>query len=92
MKTKKEVLEMVTEERIRQDAKWGFPQNNDTFEWISILGEEFGKLARATNDAYLGISSTGDISKINKYAIQVAAVALAIAEHLPVEEEKTDEN
>lgn len=77
------VFRKVTEERNKQDAKWGYPQNNSPFEWISILGEEFGKLAQATNDAYLGKKPTNDLAKIQKYAVQLASVAIALVEHLP---------
>lgn len=83
MKYKYDVFKMIIDERNEQDEKWGYPQKNSPFEWISILGEEFGKLSRATNDAYLGKNPTKDLAKIQKYAVQLASVSVALVEHLP---------
>ena len=44
MISRDEVFEMVAKERDRQDAKWGFPQHNSPFEWVSIVTEELGEL------------------------------------------------
>lgn len=35
------ILREVSDERVRQDAKWG-EQNHDPFKWLCILGEEVG--------------------------------------------------
>ena len=82
MKNTEQVLELVREERRRQDKKWGYPQKNTPFEWISILTEEVGELAQATNDAFMGGKGTGDPDKVRAEAVQVAAVAVSILEHL----------
>lgn len=42
-----EILGHVREERRRQDAKWG-PQHHNMFVWLSILGEEFGEVCKAS--------------------------------------------
>ena len=89
MKTMLEAIELVKDERQRQDEKWGYPQENAPFEWISILTEEVGKLARATNDALLGPYAKKDIGKAVYYAVHVSAVALAMVEHLS--QEATDD-
>ena len=36
-------LEAVRAERKRQDALWGDQSGNSLFEWMSILGEEYGE-------------------------------------------------
>lgn len=82
MRSKMEVLRMVSEERNRQNAKWGFPQDNTPFEWMSILTEEVGELAEAINNVHLGSGPQGDQDEIVYEAIQVAAVAVSIVEHL----------
>ena len=45
-----EAFEKVISERITQIAKWGDESRNHPFEWISILGEEFGELCEAVNE------------------------------------------
>lgn len=81
MRSRTEVLHMVSEERDRQNNKWGYPQSNSPFEWVSIIGEEFGKLSMAVNDAYLGEVPSYDTDAIKEYAVRVAAVAVALVEH-----------
>ena len=81
MLTKETVLKMVTEERERQDVKWGYPQINTPFEWVSILGEEYGKFSKAVNDAFIGKTPDGNCEEVLRYAVQVASVAVAIVEH-----------
>lgn len=45
-----EAFEKVILERITQIAKWGDESRNHPFEWMSILGEEFGELCEAVNE------------------------------------------
>ena len=65
-------------------------RKNSPFEWVSILTEEVGELAQATNDTYLGeYKHPYDMNDIRQEAIHVAAVALSIIEHLPEVERLT---
>lgn len=41
-----EILELVRQERQKQDAKWG-KQNHPDFFWLGILTEEVGEVAKA---------------------------------------------
>lgn len=82
MKTTEQVLRDVGLERQRQNIKWGYPQVNDPFQWVSILLEEVGELAMAINDTYIGKNPNGNVSQVLREAIQVAAVAVSIVEHL----------
>ena len=84
MITKAEAIQRVLKERDRQDAKWGYPQDNTPFEWLSILTEEVGELAEALNNALLG--GDGDLEHAMVEAVQVAAVAVSIVEHLMEED------
>lgn len=86
-----EIVDMVKEERKRQNELWGFPQSNSPMEWGSILGEEFGELCQALNDyqSMVKWSSMHDVKELEAAAndalveaIQVAAVAVNISEHL----------
>ena len=62
-------------ERIRQDEKWGKDfTGRDPNEWLAILLEEVGEVAEEV-----------DPDKIVAELIQVAAVALSWAEHLPTQ-------
>lgn len=64
-------VQAVRDERLRQLQKWG-PQNHDDGMWLKILVEEVGELAKGMLEKK--ISLTYD------EAIQVSAVALAIAQ------------
>ncbi len=85
MITNMEAVTKVIAERVRQDEKWGYPQNNTPFEWMSILTEEVGELAEALNDALLGPNANKDLSQAITEATHVAAVAVSIIEHLSKE-------
>jgi NTP pyrophosphatase (non-canonical NTP hydrolase) len=81
---REQAIQRVLKERNRQDVKWGYPQNNTPFEWLSILTEEVGELAEALNNALFG--GDGDLEHAMVEAVQVAAVAVSIVEHLGKEE------
>lgn len=62
------------------DQSWNHP-----FEWISILGEEYGELCEAVNETLFENAAhpdRGGFEKIIKEATQVAAVAVAIIESI----------
>jgi len=86
-KTQKIFFENVRHERKRQNEKWGFPQHNSPSKWGSILAEETGELCKELND----YDNTG-VYKENVYleAIQVAAVACNIIEHIELMLKKYD--
>lgn len=61
-------LQKILEERQRQDEKWG-EQNHIDLYWMGILVEEVGEAAKEMIE--------GNVEKMNKELVQVAAVALA---------------
>lgn len=78
-------LQSVQAERNRQDEKWGDQSGNHPFEWMSILGEEYGELCEAVNETFFKNGDKperGGIDKMRKEAVQVAAVAVALIEAL----------
>ena len=81
---------LVNRERERQKMLWGNQSDNHPFEWISILGEEFGELCEAVNETFF-LNGThperGGPEKILLEAVQVAAVAVEIIEAFLPEEE-----
>ena len=81
--TKREILQNINIERTRQDEKWGFPQINSLPEWGIILGEEVGEAMKEMNEIRFR-----DKDYENRIAelIQLAAVAVAIIEHITTEE------
>ena len=82
-----QLAQAVFAERIRQDQKWGAVKDGcfdsrSLYQWLAILTEEVGKLAQEMLDA-------GRLSRLRfchpnlrAEAVQVAAVAFAIIEHL----------
>jgi len=92
-KTEK-AMALVAAERKRQDEKWGDQSGNAPFEWMSILGEEFGELCEAVNETCFHTAHTkterGGTLAIRKEAMQVAAVAVAIIEATMYMEERTN--
>lgn len=78
-------LAFVRTERQRQNALWGDQSGNHPFEWLSILGEEYGELCEAVNETYFQKSThpeRGGYEKIIQEATQVAAVAVAFIESI----------
>lgn len=76
-------LEAVREERQRQDLLWGDQSGNSLFEWLSILGEEYGELCETVNETCFKNPhhpERGGAEHIAKEAAQVAAVAVQIIE------------
>lgn len=76
-------LDAVKTERQRQESLWGDQSQNHPFEWMSILGEEYGELCEAVNETFFKNAThpdRGGFDKIIKEATQVAAVAVAIIE------------
>lgn len=78
-------IALVKEERERQDAKWGDQSGNHPFEWMAILGEEYGELCEAVNETCFQNAThpeRGGYEKIIREATQVAAVSVAIVESM----------
>jgi hypothetical protein len=72
--TDEEVLELVLDERRRQDKKWG-DQEHPTETWYLIAGEEFGEIGKA-------ILELEDYDIIAEEVIQLAAVLVNFVGHL----------
>jgi len=67
---------LVEKENASQVRKWGV-QNRTPFEWMTLLTEEVGELARAISKLKFRI---GTRREVVDEAIQVATLALKIAE------------
>lgn len=52
------VLDAITAERARQNAKWG-EQNYDAYTWLAILSEEVGELSQAILHDTFGGTAAG---------------------------------
>lgn len=65
----KAVMEMIAQERQRQDAKWGADRVLTPMLWLTILMEEVGEVARAILER--------DWANLLIEIVQVAAVAVA---------------
>ena len=76
-------LDMVGAEMERQYTLWGNQNGRSLFEWMSILGEEYGELCEAVNETLFESAShpdRGGLENVVKAATQVAAVAVQIIE------------
>ena len=81
--TRKEILGDVAAERERQIELYGERPDLDLREWIVILVEEVGELARAVQHLRVAQLDFADWRALaREEAVQVAAVAVAIAERM----------
>ena len=67
---------LVCQENHRQIEKWGV-QDHDPFEWLGFTLEELGETSEAISEHRF---RNGSASDVVKEAIQVATLALKIAE------------
>lgn len=72
-------VNLVLQERDRQDAQFGAGRNIPMPLYLAILTEEVGELAQAVVDDHFGGAAADGLFD---EAVQVAAVALAIVEML----------
>lgn len=70
----------ILAERVRQDQKWG-EQNHPPIEWLAILTEEVGELAKEVNE-HRWRERPDSLAKLRAELVQVAAVAVAWLECL----------
>ena len=76
------LFDQLDEENLRQISKWGI-QEKSAFEWLTNTAEELGSLAKAiTEHEHRG----GPKEKVVAEALQVATLALKIAEMYKKEE------
>jgi NTP pyrophosphatase (non-canonical NTP hydrolase) len=71
----------VSDERSRQDAKWG-EQNHDPAMYLTILMEEVGEAAQAALALRFGKPTDAAHAHYREELVQVAAVAVAMIECL----------
>ncbi|TWP23508.1 hypothetical protein ETU10_07230 [Apibacter muscae] len=86
----KNIFDEISQERNQQNKKWG-EQNHNPIEWISILTEEVGEVAKEAVDAHFSQDfhiKTSCLDKYRKELIQVAAVVVAMAECLDRNKDK----
>lgn len=70
-----EAFHSITEERQRQEDKWG-EQNHDAFIWLGILMEEVGEAAQEALTEKFGAAGNGH-GNLREEVVQIAAVAAA---------------
>ena len=79
------VLNQIVNERLKQDAMWG-KQRHDRGTWLAILMEEVGEVAQAMQEGFTHHKES-DADNLYTELIQVAAVAVAIAEQVAEDEQ-----
>ena len=82
------VIALVTEERKRQFELYGDQSGKSPYEFLSILGEEYGELCEAVTETYMSgrHPERGGKENIIKEAVHVAAVAVQLIEVLKKED------
>jgi NTP pyrophosphatase (non-canonical NTP hydrolase) len=70
----------IAAERGRQHQKWG-TQRHDFPVWITVLSEEVGEVSQAILQ-YRQVASDRRLKAMREEAVQVAAVAVAMIEHI----------
>jgi hypothetical protein len=87
-------LRAVLEERLRQNDRWGNAEEHLSFEWLAVLTEEVGEVAKAMITVHFELPAGRGIEGIEKLAriegiahlrqelVQTAAVALKMLERL----------
>ena len=73
------VLDLVRDERRRQDERWGTHEQAGDTVMLAVLGEEFGEVCREMND---GWPAAPDRTRLMAELVQVAAVSVRWAERL----------
>ena len=74
------ILDEILNERNRQDKKWGV-QNHKPIEWVAILTEEVGEVAKEALDHHFK-NREMTLDNYRTELIQVAAVAISMIESL----------
>lgn len=83
-------LDRVRKERNQRDRLYRDQSRMHPFQWMSVLGEEYGKLCEAVNETYSANPrhpQRGGHENIIREATQVAATAVHIIECIQREEE-----
>lgn len=73
-------ISRIEQERARQDEKWGI-QNHEPEVWLAILTEEVGEVAQEMLARRFVNPMKGNTLLVNEL-VQVAAVAVAMIEHI----------
>jgi len=73
-----DILGEVDHERRLQNQKWG-TQNHPQVEWLAILAEEFGEVAKEVNEVHF---RQKDYAHLREELLQTAAVCVAMIESL----------
>jgi len=66
-------LQKIYRERMRQDEKWGGPQDHEDALWLAILVEEVGEVAHDMQ----GVRGCDPWAMAERELVQVAAVCIA---------------
>jgi NTP pyrophosphatase (non-canonical NTP hydrolase) len=74
----RDVLDLIIEERERQDEKWGKDNPHSDFVWLAILVEEIGEVSNEMLSPVELMHSNG----LKKELTQVAAVVVAWLEDM----------
>lgn len=81
LENNKWIIKKVVDEKCSQVIKWGV-QTHTSFEWLTYTTEELGELAKAISEFEY---RSGTKDEVVKEAIQVATLALTIAEMFEAE-------
>lgn len=72
----------------KQEQQWGEEKDLSPFQWISLIGEEFGETVQAVNDVYFNISEKRKTEDIKTEAYQTIALLFRFIEFLTEQKNK----
>lgn len=80
----KKAIALVIKERQRQFELYGDQSGRSCYEFLAILGEEYGELCEAVAETFMSgrHPERGGLDNIVKEAVHVAAVAVQMIEAL----------
>ena len=86
------IIYEILDEIKRQHEKWGV-QNHHPYEWIAILGEEFGEVCKAAYETGTdGFKNKVNWEQYRNEIIQVIAVAIDMIKNFDREHYQNESN
>lgn len=89
---KQQILNLILDEIIRQDEKWGKDRILNNLEWLSILAEEFGEVSKEVVELNTNLNTSNKNDNLKNELIQVAAVCIQFYNSISLSEQKNNKN
>lgn len=81
------VLQEIRDLRDAQIEKWGNDDNHTVMEFVSIIAEEFGKVAKKSNHYHYNQDEIKEHGDLRQELVSLAAVTVAMIEYIDRKQE-----